>query len=379
MPRRTSPTKSPKIFVSWSQSPSKAIASAIKNWLLTLMDEVDVWISDEDIQLGEQWRESLGDALESSSYAILCITPQNMDSPWIAMEAGAIAMKGRNACRAVPLLFGIERHDLPSHLAGFQSIEASEQNLIRLAREIHEHVNSSTRPEVFDRRIKSHTRELWDELAHLMTIRVSVPELKQVRPPNALANFPNLVADVQAAPEVTLPNGKYQFHVFSVGERGTMLSHLLISEVKRGLSEIVRPLLPGIDWLVTVVPGGNPWALLIADQLGIPVEIIRDTESGTEEERMVWQKSLLYERKLYFKTDERSRAKRVLIIDDVVSSGGTVQLLTKELRRSGLEIVAVVAIILKGGLYKEIGKELGIDFFSILEVAEDYIKAGPRP
>lgn len=365
--------------MSWSQRPSKEIAIAIRNWLLSLMDGVDVWVSSEDIPLGDQWRESLREALESSSYAILCITSQNVDSPWIAMEAGAIAMKARNSFRAVPVLFGLDQDDLPSHLSGFQSIAASEENLLRLAHEIYEHVNSATDPKVFERRLNSHTSELCIELTRLMMRRANVPEARQVRAPKALANYPNLVADVQRAPEITLPNGKYQFHVFSVGERGTYLPGQLISEVKSGLIEIVKPLLSRIDRLVTVVPGGHPWAMLVAEELNVPVEIIRNAESGAEVERMVWQKSLLYERKLYFKSMRESSTERVLIIDDVVSSGGTVELIVNELRESGLEVLAVVAILLKGDVYKDTAKRLDIDFFSLLQVDADYVKAGPRP
>jgi adenine phosphoribosyltransferase len=188
-----------------------------------------------------------------------------------------------------------------------------------------------------------------------------------------------LLADVQSAPEITLPNGKYQFHVFSVGERGTLLPASLILEVKKGLAEIIKPLIDRVDSLVTIVPGGHPWALLIAGDLDLPVEIIRNAESGAEEERMVWQKSLLYERKLYFRSKRLSSAKRVIIIDDVVSSGGTVELIANELNGAAIEVVAVVAIVFKGESYKNTAEKLGVEFYSILEVDEDYIRAGPRP
>jgi len=212
-----------------------------------------------------------------------------------------------------------------------------------------------------------------------MTKRSNPVGPRQVRAPKALSNYPCLLADVQSAPEITLPNGKYQFHVFSVGERGTLLPASLISEVKRGLTEIIKPLIDRVDSLVTVVPGGHPWALLIAGDLDLPVEIIRNAESGAEEERMVWQKSLLYERKLYFRSKRRDSAKRVIILDDVVSSGGTVELIANELKVADIEVVAVVAIVFKGELYMNIAKKLEVEFYSILEVDEDYIRAGPRP
>lgn len=343
------------------------------------MDDVNVWVSSEDIHLGQDWRKTLRDALDTSNYAVLCVTPQNVDSPWIAMETGAIAMKSEQGFFAVPVLFGLEERDLPSHLSGFQSIEASKANLIRLANEIRNHVKSRTDSTVFERRLNLHTDELLADLTKLMTKRSNPVEPRQVRAPKALSNYPCLLADVQSAPEITLPNGKYQFHVFSVGERGTLLPASLILEVKKGLAEIIKPLIDRVDSLVTIVPGGHPWALLIAGDLDLPVEIIRNAESGAEEERMVWQKSLLYERKLYFRSNRPSSAKRVIIIDDVVSSGGTVELIANELNGAAIEVVAVVAIVFKGESYKNTAEKLGVEFYSILEVDEDYIRAGPRP
>ena len=89
------------------------------------MDDVNVWVSSEDIHLGQHWRESLRDALETSNYAVLCVTPQNVDSPWIAMEAGAIAMKSGQGFFAVPVLFGLEERDLPREALGNKVVKRS--------------------------------------------------------------------------------------------------------------------------------------------------------------------------------------------------------------------------------------------------------------
>ena len=343
------------------------------------MDGVDVWASSEDVRLGTDWRESLRTALRDTEYAILCITPQNVDSPWIAMEAGAITMGRGETFPAVPLLFGLGVDDLPSHLSGFQALEATEENLLRVGREVRECLGVTTDHSVFERRLTVHTQNLWQELTRLIAIRATPMGLKHIRSSKALANYRHLVSDVQKAPEIPWPIGGYRFHVFSVGERGTFLPHELLTEVKNGLVDLVTPFISRIDRLVTVVPGGNPWALIIGQELKIPVEIIRDAESGIEGERLVWQKGLLYERKLFFRDRRDNYTNSVLIIDDIVSSGETATLLVNELRESGSNVLAVVAILLKGTAYQQRSKELGIDFFSLLECDEEYVKAGPRP
>jgi hypothetical protein len=58
-----------KIFVSWSGEPSREAAELIKQWLPSVIQEVEVWVSSQDIGKGEKWSGSLGKACLKSNLA----------------------------------------------------------------------------------------------------------------------------------------------------------------------------------------------------------------------------------------------------------------------------------------------------------------------
>jgi len=83
------------IFISWSGDRSHAIARGIKKLLLatvrTLRDE-DVFISDQ-IEKGMAWFDAIAEELQRSQVGIVCLTPENLQSPWLHFEAGALARR----------------------------------------------------------------------------------------------------------------------------------------------------------------------------------------------------------------------------------------------------------------------------------------------
>jgi adenine/guanine phosphoribosyltransferase-like PRPP-binding protein len=189
----------------------------------------------------------------------------------------------------------------------------------------------------------------------------------------------NLVSDIIHAREVRLYDADYKFHEFSVGERGTKLSPELLREVKCALVDVVNNITPKIDLIITIVPGGHPWALLVGEALGLPVEIIRDNGSVSDDEIMIWQKSLLHNRKMYFRRSRDKEYKSVLFIDDVISTGGTSEFVINEYEKLGLKIGFVLAVILKGHSYIKIQQNTGAHFYGLIEINNNEISQGPIP
>jgi len=99
-----------KIFISWSGKRSKYIAEQLRDWLPKVLQFTKPWCSSEDIPVGSFWNEKVRENLKHSQFAIICLTKENIHSPWINYEAGAIAERlGGNVC---PYLFEISPHDL---------------------------------------------------------------------------------------------------------------------------------------------------------------------------------------------------------------------------------------------------------------------------
>jgi hypothetical protein len=49
------------------------------------------FFSPQDIESGAFWTEEIRRRLRSASFAIVCVTAENHERPWINYEAGAIA------------------------------------------------------------------------------------------------------------------------------------------------------------------------------------------------------------------------------------------------------------------------------------------------
>ena len=100
-----------RVFLSWSESQSHALARILRDWLPRVLPFVEPWMSSEDIPKGSRWATEIGDSLERCDYCIVCLTREAARQPWVNFEAGAIS-KIVDDAHVSPLLFGITPHDL---------------------------------------------------------------------------------------------------------------------------------------------------------------------------------------------------------------------------------------------------------------------------
>jgi hypothetical protein len=126
------------VFISWSGERSRQIALKLGTWLEDVLQTVEPFMSDTDIAAGDIWFDQIGANLEGSRFAIICITPENLDSRWLHFEAGAIGMtsdeQGRSA--VVPYLVGLNTTDLAPPLSLFQAVAADKDGTLRLLRSL---------------------------------------------------------------------------------------------------------------------------------------------------------------------------------------------------------------------------------------------------
>ena len=79
-----------KIFLCWSKSRSRSIATAWANLLPEIIDGVETIVSTQ-FQKGKEWSKLLRRDLDQATTGIVFLTPENVDAPWIHFEAGALA------------------------------------------------------------------------------------------------------------------------------------------------------------------------------------------------------------------------------------------------------------------------------------------------
>jgi len=120
-----------KIFLSWSGERSQALAQALKEWLPLVLHFAEPWLSQSDIEAGERWATKVSKELEASNFGILAITRENIASPWILFEAGALA-KSMEEGRVIPLLLDLDFKDITGPLAQFQAKKVERQGIVEV-------------------------------------------------------------------------------------------------------------------------------------------------------------------------------------------------------------------------------------------------------
>jgi hypothetical protein len=118
------------IFICWSgrNSASFQAAEFLKKYLPLLHDTWVPFFSDRDIKAGTLWMDELFSALQTSGYGIVCISPEQKDSPWVLFESGALS-KAVTSHRVLPLMVGVESTELAPPLSNFQHKPFSKEGL----------------------------------------------------------------------------------------------------------------------------------------------------------------------------------------------------------------------------------------------------------
>ncbi|WP_068160365.1 TIR domain-containing protein [Rhodococcus phenolicus] len=92
-----------KVFTSWSGDFARDITRVIRDWLPKMLDRVDPWMSDIDIQAGTRALQVIEDRLNESEFGIIVVTTANQHSTWLNFEAGAVqAIRGPQFTRNTP-------------------------------------------------------------------------------------------------------------------------------------------------------------------------------------------------------------------------------------------------------------------------------------
>lgn len=125
-----------KIFIGWSGERSKQLALALKKWLPNVIQALEPWCSETDIEDGTQWDKELFETLDGAKTGIFCVTPENMNSQWMLFEAGKISKSNTDTTNKVcVLLLENKATDIKGPLASFNATELKEERLLKLLTE----------------------------------------------------------------------------------------------------------------------------------------------------------------------------------------------------------------------------------------------------
>jgi len=150
-----------KVFISWSGEQSRGIANGFKAWLPRVIQAVKPWFSPE-IEKGAKWANELDKALEGTKFGIVCLTPDNLKSPWLHYEAGALSKT--EGARVWTFLHGLSLSDVSPPLSSYQATSADKSEVFRLVHSINERLNEVSGDPLPEAVLKDVFEDAWPKL-----------------------------------------------------------------------------------------------------------------------------------------------------------------------------------------------------------------------
>lgn len=131
-----------KVFLSWSGDLSHKVALAFRDWLPSVIQSLEPYVSSEDIEKGARWTSEMAEELEKSRYGIIFVTKENINKPWLNFEAGALSKTIERSSASPfstavsPFLFDLKSSDLEGPLTQFQYVVNERDDISKLTASI---------------------------------------------------------------------------------------------------------------------------------------------------------------------------------------------------------------------------------------------------
>lgn len=160
-----------KVFISWSGNKSHKVALVYRDWLPSVIQTIEPYVSSEDIDKGARWSTDIATELEDSTFGILCVTKENLDAPWLAFEAGALS-KTMDKSFVSPFLFDIKRSEVDGPILQFQSTIFQKEDIKKLVKTLNKACGESS---ITDARLEK-AFEVW-----FPTLEEELNKLKDIK------------------------------------------------------------------------------------------------------------------------------------------------------------------------------------------------------
>lgn len=154
-----------KIFLSWSGTKAKLVATAMKAFLQDVNQRTIVWFSASDISAGDRWSLQLATELESTDFGIICVTQESAQSPWTLFEAGALA-KSVTGSRVCPYLIDVRAGQLSGPFSQFQAKLATKDETWELLQAVNLAMAGEALPET---RLSRYFETFWPDLEAVLS------------------------------------------------------------------------------------------------------------------------------------------------------------------------------------------------------------------
>lgn len=170
-----------------------------------------------------------------------------------------------------------------------------------------------------------------------------------------------LKASLLDAPVVKV--GDYDYFVHPLSDGIPLVDPDLLNEVVLDVCAVADL---RVDRILTAEAMGIPLATALSMETGIPFSVVRKRRYGLPGELVLDQKTGYGGSTLY--VNGVSPGERVLVVDDVVSTGGTLSCILEGLKSAGVQVVDVVVVFEKGTGRRDIEARHGVRVKTLLRV-----------
>ena len=166
--------------------------------------------------------------------------------------------------------------------------------------------------------------------------------------------------------------GNYSYVVHPITDGVPEIKPVLLTEVIDEMQKRITKYGP-FDKIVTIEAMGIPLASTLSLKMNIPFVIIRKRSYGLSEEIDIEQITGYSKSKLYINGLEKGD--RIVIVDDVLSTGGTLSAIISALKKSGVVIKAIIIAVNKGNALKKITEKfkIKIDILVNIDVVDEKV------
>lgn len=162
-----------------------------------------------------------------------------------------------------------------------------------------------------------------------------------------------------------IKKGEYHYVIHPITDGVPYITPELLKEVTQTMIPLIKKC-GKIDRIVTMEAMGIPLAATLSLDLGIPFTIIRKREYGLPGEVSVEQVTGYSKSKMY--VNGLKKGDKIVIVDDVLSTGGTLRAVLSVLKQMGVVVKGVFIAIDKGSSARDIRKEFNISISSVIDI-----------
>ncbi|MEM0493510.1 MAG: hypoxanthine/guanine phosphoribosyltransferase [Candidatus Thermoplasmatota archaeon] len=159
--------------------------------------------------------------------------------------------------------------------------------------------------------------------------------------------------------------GNYDYIVHPITDGVPSIEPGLLKEITKEFKVLSKKFLP-FDRIVTMEAMGIPLASALSLETGIPFTIIRKREYGLPGEVSVEQTTGYSKSRMFI--NGLSKGDRIIIVDDVLSTGGTLRAVLSSLQNIGVVVKGVFIVLNKGASLTSISKEFNVPIITLVSI-----------